>query len=117
MIPLNVSGAFHSPLMKEAAIRMQEQLSHIVFQNAACPIAMNVDGQLRQNGSDILSALARQLDHSVEWVKSIESLKKAGCTDFVECGPGRVLSGLVKKIDRSLQVHTTEEYLCDLKTK
>jgi [acyl-carrier-protein] S-malonyltransferase len=117
VIPLNVIGAFHSPLMKEAAVHMKQRLSRVAFQDATCPIAMNVDGQCRQDAASIQAALAQQLDHSVEWVKSIESLRALGCADFVECGPGRVLSGLVKKIDRALNVHTIEEYLCDLKTK
>jgi [acyl-carrier-protein] S-malonyltransferase len=116
-IILNVSGAFHSPLMMEAAESMRGILQKISFRNAAFPIAMNVDGQLRQEAGAIGSALAQQLDHSVEWVKSIEALRELGCGTFVECGPGRVLSGLVKKIDRTLQVQTIEEYLCDLKTK
>ncbi len=117
VIPLNVIGAFHSPLMKEAAVHMKQRLSRLTFRDATCPVAMNVDGQCRQEAGAIQASLAQQLDHSVEWMKSVEALKNSGCTDFVECGPGRVLSGLVKKIDRSLHVHTTEEYLCDLKTK
>ncbi len=117
VIPLNVAGAFHSPLMGEAAVRMKKHLSHVPFRDAACPVAMNVDGQCRQKAGEIQAALAQQLDHSVEWVKSIDALKGLGCSVFVECGPGRILIGLVKKIDRSLEVHTTEEYLCDLKTK
>ena len=108
VIPLNVSGAFHSPLMKEAAIRMKLRLSQVAFQNAACPVAMNVDGQCRQEASAIQSALAQQLDHSVEWVKSIDSLKAAGCAVFVECGPGRVLSGLLKRIDKGLKSYSTD---------
>lgn len=108
VIPLNVAGAFHSPLMAEAAAQMKSILSRLSFRDAAYPVAMNVDGQLRQQGSDIQSALAQQLDHSVEWVKSVEALKGAGCATFVECGSGRVLSGLVKKIDRALQVFSTE---------
>jgi len=108
VIPLNVSGAFHSPLMKEAAVRMKLTLSHVTFQNAVCPVAMNVDGQIRQEASAIQSTLAQQLDHSVEWVKSIESLKAAGCSIFVECGPGRVLSGLLRRIDKQLKAYATD---------
>ncbi len=108
VIPLNVSGAFHSPLMAEAAARMKANLSRVAFRDASCPVAMNVDGQPRQNGTEIQAALAQQLDHSVEWVRSVEQLKAAGCTIFVECGSGRVLSGLVKRIDRQLELHSTE---------
>jgi [acyl-carrier-protein] S-malonyltransferase len=108
VIPLNVSGAFHSPLMQEAAIRMQNVLSHIAFRDATCPVAMNVDGQCRQKASAIQIALAQQLDHSVEWVKSIDALKTFGCRQFVECGPGRVLSGLLRRIDKLLKAYATD---------
>jgi [acyl-carrier-protein] S-malonyltransferase len=108
VIPLNVVGAFHSPLMKEAAVRMKSYLSRIAFRKAACPVAMNVDGQLRSESAAIQSALAQQLDHSVEWVRSIESLRSAGCTDFVECGSGRVLSGLLRRIDKGLKAYSTD---------
>jgi [acyl-carrier-protein] S-malonyltransferase len=108
VIPLNVVGAFHSPLMKEAAIRMKSYLSRVTFRQATCPVAMNVDGQLHSDPADIQTTLAQQLDHSVEWVKTIESLKVSGCSDFVECGSGRVLSGLLKRIDKGLKAYTTE---------
>jgi [acyl-carrier-protein] S-malonyltransferase len=108
VIPLNVSGAFHSPLMGEAAVQMKKHLSHIAFRDAVCPVAMNVDGQTRQKAADIQAALAQQLDHSVEWVRSIESLRDAGCGTFVECGSGRVLSGLLRRIDKQLKVYSTE---------
>src|ERR1019366_77364 len=104
VIPLNVVGAFHSPLMKEAAVRMKSYLSRVSFRDAVCPVAMNVDGQCRQEGGAIQAALAQQLDHSVEWVRTIESLKAAGGDPFVECGSGRVLSGLVRRIDKQLKV-------------
>jgi [acyl-carrier-protein] S-malonyltransferase len=108
VIPLNVVGAFHSPLMKEAAVRMKAYLSRVTFRDAVCPVAMNVDGQLKQDAAAIQSALAQQLDHSVEWVKSIDSLRVAGCSDFVECGSGRVLSGLLRRIDKGLKSYSTE---------
>jgi [acyl-carrier-protein] S-malonyltransferase len=108
VIPLNVAGAFHSPLMSDAATRMKAQLSRISFRDANYPVAMNVDGQCRQKGSEIQAALAQQLDHSVEWVKSVEALKALGCMTFVECGPGRVLSGLLKRMDKQFSLYSTE---------
>jgi len=108
VIALNVVGAFHSPLMKEAALQMKDHLSRVQFQKASCPVVMNVDGQPRQEASAIQAALAQQLDHSVEWVKTIETMKQAGCGTFVECGSGRVLSGLLKRIDKQLQAYSTE---------
>src|SRR5207302_1569349 len=96
VISLNVSGGFHSPLMKQAAAAMRGILEAVEFKDAAVPVAMNVDGRPRTLGRDLRDALIRQLDNPVEWVKTIDSLKGAGCTIFVECGSGRVLSGLLK---------------------
>jgi [acyl-carrier-protein] S-malonyltransferase len=108
VIPLNVVGAFHSPLMKEAAVHMKQRLSQMIFQDASCPVAMNADGQCRQPAASIQAALALQLDHSVEWVKSMEALRDFGCGIFVECGSGRVLSGLLRRIDKQLKTYSTE---------
>lgn len=108
VIPLNVSGAFHSPLMVEAAVGMKTHLSGVPFSDAVCPVAMNVDGQCRKEAGALQAALAQQLDHSVEWVKSIEALKGVGCDVFVECGAGRVLTGLLRRIDKQLAAYSTE---------
>jgi [acyl-carrier-protein] S-malonyltransferase len=107
-IVLNVSGAFHSPLMEEAADAMKERMARVSFEQAAIPVAMNVDGQLHTDARDISGQLALQLDHPVEWVQCIQALKALGCTTFVECGAGRVLSGLIKRIDKQLQTYSTE---------
>ena len=108
VIPLNVSGAFHSSLMKEAAIHMKQRLSQVTFQKVSCPVFMNVDGQFREDASPIQIALSQQMDHSVEWVRTIEAMKATGCTTFVECGSGHVLSGLLRRIDKGLQTYSTE---------
>jgi [acyl-carrier-protein] S-malonyltransferase len=107
-IPLNVSGAFHSPLMEEAADSMKERMSRVTFEVATVPVAMNLDGQLHTDARDISGQLALQLDHPVQWVACINALKEFGCTTFVECGAGRVLSGLIKRMDKQLQVYSTE---------
>ncbi len=108
VLPLNVSGAFHTSLMAEAAVRMKKHLSHVSFRDALCPVAMNVDGECRKEAGPISAALAQQLDHPVEWVRSVEALKAVGCGVFVECGPGRVLSGLLRRIDKQLNGYSTE---------
>lgn len=108
VIPLNVSGAFHSPLMADAAKVMRGLLEKVSFKDAAVPVAMNVDGQVRRGAAEIREALCRQLDSAVEWVKAMEMLKAQGMTVFVECGSGRVLSGLLRRIDKQLQAHATE---------
>ena len=108
VIPLNVSGAFHSPLMKEAADEMRKILQSATFQDAKVPVVMNATAQACRSAGEIKEALARQLDSPVEWVRSIETLKGLGCTVLVECGSGRVLSGLLRRINKELQAHSTE---------
>lgn len=108
VIPLNVSGAFHSPLMSEAAMKMKATLSRVTFRDSACPVVMNVDGAAHHAAADLQTTLSQQLDHSVEWVKTVETLKAQGCGTFVECGSGRVLSGLLRRIDKQLTLFSTE---------
>ncbi|MFA5974627.1 MAG: ACP S-malonyltransferase [Elusimicrobiota bacterium] len=108
VIALNVSGAFHSPLMTEAAQAMRFLLQKVAFRDAAVPLVMNADGQSHQRADEIRETLARQLDNAVQWVKTMETMRQEGNTRFVECGSGRVLSGLVKKFDRQLQAYSTE---------
>jgi [acyl-carrier-protein] S-malonyltransferase len=108
VVPLNVSGAFHSPLMREAADMMRAALQAVTFKDAQFPVAMNVDGRLHTKGQDILDVLAHQLDSPVQWLETLQTLKSDGFGVFVECGSGRVLSGLVKKIDRQLTTYSTE---------
>lgn len=108
VIALNVFGAFHSPLMEEAADQMTERIAKVPFQDAAVPVATNVDGKIHRDARDIQSSLARQLDHAVEWVGCVESLRAEGCDTFVECGSGRVLAGLIRRIDRQASLYTTE---------
>jgi [acyl-carrier-protein] S-malonyltransferase len=108
VIALNVSGGFHSPLMAEAAQRMRQTLGEIAFQRASVPVAMNADGQLHQEADDIRTQLEQQLDHPVQWVRSILSLKETGYSFFVESGAGRVLTGLMRRIDPQLEAFPTD---------
>jgi [acyl-carrier-protein] S-malonyltransferase len=108
VVPLNVAGAFHSPLMADAAKGMKEVLGKMVFRNAVIPVAMNVDGQLHQPAEEIRTQLSQQLDHAVQWVQTITNLKVAGFTHFVEVGAGRVLTGLLRRIDRQLIGYATD---------
>jgi [acyl-carrier-protein] S-malonyltransferase len=108
VIPLNVAGAFHSPLMAEAAQGMMEMIAKPSFNRAAVPVAMNADGRLHQAPEDIRQQLELQLDHAVLWVASIQPLKADGAHFFVECGAGRVLTGLLRRIDRQLPAYATD---------
>jgi len=108
VIPLNVAGAFHSPLMRDAADAMARRLSSTEFSKPSAPVAMNVSGQLVEDAVAVRTSLERQLDSAVQWVKTIQSMKAAGVTKFVECGAGRVLSGLVRRVDKQLSVFSTE---------
>jgi len=108
VLPLNVAGAFHSPLMAEAAQGMKAVLAKTHFQNAKIPVAMNVDGKLYQDSAEIRRQLDQQLDHAVRWVDSIQALRAVGVNFFVECGAGRVLTGLLKRIDRQVNGLSTD---------
>ena len=99
---LKVSGAFHSPLMepaREALIRIVETIK---FKNPQYPFFNNVDGKILSGGQKIKSSLIKQLEKPVLWTKSILEMKKYGVKSFLEVGPGKVLQGLNKRIDRSL---------------
>ncbi|HEY9886675.1 MAG TPA: ACP S-malonyltransferase, partial [Vampirovibrionales bacterium] len=104
VIPLAVSGAFHSPLVAEANQQFAKALDDYEFQNADCPVIQNVDGQKYTEGSSLKENLAKQMTSSVQWVKTVETALGLGAECFIEVGSGKVLSGLIKKIDRSAKV-------------
>lgn len=108
VIPLNVAGAFHSPLMSDAAATMTELLKKTTFNDARFPVAMNVDGKLHTQAEDIRQTLSLQLNSPVRWTTAIETLAAYGITTFIECGAGRVLSGLLRRINKQLEFHSTE---------
>ncbi|MFY4773853.1 ACP S-malonyltransferase [Metabacillus sp. RGM 3146] len=100
-IQLNVSGPFHSELMKPAAEKLGNVLDGCKVSDASVPVISNVSGKPVQDADDIKNKLIEQLYSPVRWEESIRTLLDEGVTVFVEIGPGKVLSGLVKKIDRS----------------
>ena len=99
LIRLNVSGAFHSTLMKPAADRLAGVLAGVSFQAPRIPVVANVTARPHGEPGSIGETMVRQVYSSVNWVGSIEWLKGQGVTRYVECGPGKVLSGLVRRID------------------
>jgi len=107
VIPLNVSVPSHSPLMKPASQKLSEVLDNITFSNLKIPLITNVDSVMVNDSGDIKDALVRQLTNPVKWDDSMQILIKEGYNTFIEVGPGRVLTGLQKRIARELQ--TTAE--------
>lgn len=101
VIPLNVSGAFHSPLMAVAEAGLREQLDGTEFRDPAFPIVSNVTGHPVERATAARQLLVEQLTSPVHWVASMRTMLAAGITDFVELGPGNVLTGLLRRIERS----------------
>jgi len=101
-VQLNVSGAFHSPLMAPAREALAEMLDSLEISNSLFPVFTNVDAKPVIQGNDIKDSLIRQLENPVLWSKSIFSMKESGIESFVEVGPEKVLQGLNKRIDRKM---------------
>lgn len=104
-IPLVVSGPFHSELMRPAAQKLDAAISSIDLKEAATPVISNVTAQAVTESATIKNLLVEQLYSPVRWEESIGKMIELGVTTFIECGPGKVLSGLVKKIDRSVTTY------------
>lgn len=104
-IPLVVSGPFHSALMEPAAAKLAVEVGNVALSEPIIPVVSNVTAQLLTNVEDIKKEMIEQVTNSVLWQQNVETLLAQGVTIFIECGPGKVLSGLVKKIDRSAQVY------------
>ena len=107
-LPLPVGGAFHSPLMKPAEEELAKAISETTFSEGICPIYQNVDARPHTDPDEIKQNLIRQLTAPVCWTQSVKAMMADGATHFVECGPGKVLQGLVKKIDRNAEVSSAE---------
>lgn len=103
-LPLPVGGAFHSPLMEPAREKLQSAIEATHFSDPICPIYQNVSTTAVIDVTQIKANLIAQLTAPVKWTQSIQNMVKDGATLFVECGPGKVLQGLVKKIHAEAQV-------------
>ena len=101
-VPLPVSAPFHCALMQPAQDRLESDLAQLQFRDPEIPVICNVDARAVTKGDDARDALVRQVTGAVRWVECIHRLREAGATHFVEVGPGRVLTGLQKGIDRAL---------------
>ena len=101
-LPLAVSAPFHSSLMKPAAEKLREKLAHVQFSVPQIPVLNNIDVTVETDADAIRSALYRQAFGPVRWVECVQAMKARGLVTLVECGPGKVLSGMVKRIDPAL---------------
>ena len=109
VVPLAVGGAFHSPLMQPAQDELAEAIRNTNFQAPRCPIFQNVNAQPTTDIDIIRTNLIDQLTAPVRWAQSVSAMINAGATTFMECGPGKVLLGLVKKIDRTVATQSISE--------
>jgi [acyl-carrier-protein] S-malonyltransferase len=100
-LKLNVGGAFHSPLMEPARIELQQAIENTTILSPLCPIYQNVDPRPNTDPAQIKANLITQLTGAVRWTQTIEQMLADGATEFTEVGPGNVLQGLVKKVNRA----------------
>lgn len=102
-LQLPVSAPFHSSLLKPAAEVLQQALAKLSLHSPLIPVINNVDVQAPSDPAAIVDALVRQAWHPVRWVEVIQAMKARGVTHIVECGPGKVLAGMIKRIDPDMQ--------------
>lgn len=105
VIELSVSGAFHSSLMSPAVSGMESVIRDLPFSDPEVPVIANATAELLLTGSAIKQELLKQLTTAVQWERSVELLARQGVTAVAEIGPGRVLTGLIKRIARGVQTH------------
>jgi [acyl-carrier-protein] S-malonyltransferase len=108
-IPLAVSAPFHCALMKPAEDRLAPQLRALPSSNPRIPVVANVDAQPKRDAVSAIDALIRQVSSPVRWEEVVRRLIAEGVTTFVELGPGKVLSGLIRQIDRSVALFNVED--------
>lgn len=104
VIPLAVSGAFHSEMMREAGLSFAEFVADLTINDASVPVITNVDAQETTSSEDFRTKMPEQIYSSVYWTQTVQSLEEKGVDTILEIGPGKVLAGLVKKIAPSIKV-------------
>lgn len=109
VVPLPVSAPFHCGLMAPAAEQLASELERVVFNDPTLPVLSNVDARVVTRRSEARDSLIRQVTGAVRWTECIDLLRASGATLFVEVGPGRVLSGLLRQIDRGLASANVED--------
>ena len=108
LIPLKVSGPFHTALLEPASQKLAETLARVSFSDFTCPLVGNTEATVMQK-EDIAQLLTRQVKEPVRFYESIAVMQEAGVTNFIEIGPGKVLSGFVKKIDKTAKLANVED--------
>ena len=108
-LPLPVSAPFHSSLMRPAAERLRERLTALALQAPSIPLINNIDVTVQSDPVQIRDALYRQAFGPVRWVECVQAMKSRGLSTLIECGPGKVLAGLVKRIDPSLSAYAVSD--------
>jgi len=101
-LKLNVGGAFHSPLMEPARVELESAINDVDIKEPICPIFQNVTAEAVTNPHEIKLNLIKQLTAPVRWTQSVKNMLEFGAEEFIEVGPGKVLQGLVKKVDRKI---------------
>jgi [acyl-carrier-protein] S-malonyltransferase len=107
-LKLNVGGAFHSPLMEAARVELEHAIVHTVIKAPACPIYQNIDAKPYTDPAMIKHNLILQLTGPVRWTQTVKHILEDGATSFTEVGPGNVLQGLVKKVDRHIPTESAD---------
>ncbi|WP_134700339.1 ACP S-malonyltransferase [Ammoniphilus sp. YIM 78166] len=108
-IPLNVSGPFHSSLLQPASEQLKSKLSGISISDASVPVVANVSARELTKAEDIFTSLVEQVSSPVLWEDSVMYMSEQGVDTYIEVGPGTVLAGLVKKIDRNAKVFSVQD--------
>ncbi len=107
VMPIPVSGAFHSPYMADASSEFENVLEKITINTPAVPVYANLTGEVYPE--DVTSCLAAQMKSPVRWQTTIERMIADGADIFIECGPGKTLAGLIKRIDKTVKVYSVQD--------
>lgn len=111
-LPLKVKGAFHSPFMREAASAFAKALEQVEVKKPVCPLYSNLTA--KPYTEDVIATLSEQICSPVRWEEIIRNMMEAGVDTFIEIGPGRTLTNMIKKIDTSVSAQTFTEYLAEV---
>ncbi|MCZ4695882.1 [acyl-carrier-protein] S-malonyltransferase [Ancylomarina euxinus] len=109
-LPLNVGGAFHSPLMEPARVELEEAIRNTTFSKPTCAVYQNVNAKPVIDPEEIKQNLVAQLTAPVRFTQTMENMIADGATSFTEVGPGKVIQGLVKKVDRKMETAGVDSY-------